>query len=93
MFTFIKGLAPLQGLKERQLTLSSIEAADCHLITNKAAHSGNDSYLYQSQDLLACFDGILANADMLVDTHATQGIKGLLDKVLVEQDPSLPAQF
>lgn len=93
MFTFIKGLAPLQGLKERQLTLSSIEAADCHLITNKAAHSGNDSYLYQSQDLLACFDGILANADMLVDTHATQGIKGLLDKVLVEQDTSLPAQF
>ena len=93
MFAFIKGLAPLQGLEERQLKLSTMEAADCHLITNRASHSGNDSYLYHSQDVLACFDGILANADRLIDSYATQGIKDLLDKVLVDQDTSLVPHF
>ena len=75
MFAFIKGLAPLQGLEERQLKLSTMEAADCHLITNRASHSGNDSYLYHSQDVLACFDGILANANRCIDSYSTQGIK------------------
>lgn len=93
MFAFIKGLAPLTGLEERQLKLSSIEAAGCHLITNKASHSGNDSYLYHSQDTLACFDGILVNAHKLVDSYAAQGIKGLLEKVLVDQDTGIPPHF
>ncbi len=93
MFAFIKGLTPPEGLPERQLRLSSLAAQDCHLITNSAPEVSNDSYLYQDEVTLACFDGCLANSKSLIDSYAVQGIDELLEKVLVDQDTSLPHYF
>lgn len=93
MFAFIKGLTPPQELQKKQLKLSSIAGGDCHLITNAAPGVCNDSYLYQDEATLACFDGCLANAKSLIDSYATQGIEELLEKVLVAQDTGLPHYF
>ncbi len=93
MFAFIKGLSPLQLSKDKELRLSSIAASDCHLITNHAPNICNDSYLYQDQNTLACFDGILANSQSLIDSYGSKGIKGLLERVLLVQDTSMPRHF
>jgi len=93
MFCFIRGLDRFSLPEGSPLHIRRIADSKVFLVYNIKSDYATDSYMYQGKEKLACFDGVLVNSIVLMNTYALPSTESLLESVLFQEATSLLERF